>query len=68
MAEIFDLPYELVVFRTKHLWTYMFDDRELSEILLAQQYTKYFKHGTSGHLSYTVINKLCEALLLTEKP
>lgn len=38
----------------------VFTDREISEILLALVYTRRadLSHGTSGHLSHTVIAKL----------
>jgi hypothetical protein len=39
-------------------WLAKFDQRERTEILLALQYTHYYNHGTSGHLSYNVIAKL----------
>lgn len=39
------------------------DDREMKEVMLAVAYVTTYKHGTSGHLAYTVIYKLFTALM-----
>lgn len=41
---------------------YQISNREYQEILLAQTYVDQFKHGTGGHLAYTVIARLMEVL------
>ncbi len=37
-------------------------EREQQEVYLANTYVADFNHGTSGHLAYTVIDKLSHAL------
>lgn len=36
----------------------MLDHRELREVGLSIEYIQKFNHGTSGHISYSVITKL----------
>lgn len=56
------LETRIAAFRKDHPWSVDLNDREIAEILLALNYVLYFGHGTSGHLSYTVIEKLFSLL------
>lgn len=49
---------EIKVFRADYEWSKDFNDREIAEILFAIEYVLNFDYGTSGHLGYTVIEKL----------
>lgn len=52
------LKFEVARFRNQHAWSKDFDDREIGEIILALDYVLHYQHGTSGHLGYSVIEKL----------
>lgn len=43
-------------------WLANFDPRMRQEIGLARDYVKRFNHGTPGHLSYQVIDRLASVL------
>jgi hypothetical protein len=56
------LNLEIELFKQNNSWHVHFNDREIAEILFAIKYVLQFGHGTSGHLGYTVIEKLVEVL------
>ena len=43
-------------------WLDNFDEREKQEICFAIEYDAHYRHGTSGHLAYTVIAKLARMM------
>jgi hypothetical protein len=45
-------------------WWPRLSEREQQEVLLAVTYTRQFGHGTAGHLSYTLIARLTDFLVM----